>query len=221
MSGHRKVVKVRGVRAAPVSCLPARCSSGFPVCFQNGQQILVNDTLLKLSLKVSVYGHVFYVSFTAACCKYQYMWREVLIPYCFSTGWCSAGAGMLTNVFAVKYFHLSELHINKCLIAKKKTFDCCLWLHHKQNRCKWFFFLVLCAELQSLEKTVPSKPIYVLYFAILLSAQNPSSPCHSIMYSSLLDIFPAIFLSRPFVPSSINTVDQDLCFGTKGLVLCT
>lgn len=80
---------------------------------------------------------------------------------------------------------------------------------------------MLCAELQALEKTVPSKPIYILYFAILLSAQNASSPCHSITYSSLLDIFPAIFLSRLFVPSSINTVDQDLCFVTQGLVLCT
>lgn len=104
------------------------------------------------------------------------------------------------------------------LDSKQKISDCCLWLNHKQNRCKWFFFLVLCAELQALEKTVPSKPIYVLYFAILLSAQNP---CHSIMYSSLLDIFPAIFPSRLFVPSSINTVDQDLCFVTQGLVLCT
>lgn len=45
---------------------------------------------------------------------------EVFILYFFGTVLCSASTRMLTDVFATKYFHLGELHINKCLIANKK-----------------------------------------------------------------------------------------------------
>lgn len=96
------------------------CSSGFPVCFQNGHQVHVNNMLLKLPLKVSTYGHVYYVLLTAVCCKYQCMWRDEFIPVCFGTVLCATGARMLGNVFAMKYFHLGELRISKCMIVNKK-----------------------------------------------------------------------------------------------------
>lgn len=68
------------------------CSSGFP----NGQQRHVNDTSLKLPLKVSACGPVFYVLFTAACCKYQYkrsvytifLWYGVVFCWYKDARWC-------------------------------------------------------------------------------------------------------------------------------------
>lgn len=64
----------------------------------------------------------------------------------------------------------------------------------------------------------------MLCFAISLSAQTPSFPSHSVTDTSLCDIFLVIFLSRLFVPGSINTMDQDFFFFflvTQGLVLRT
>lgn len=120
------------------------CGSGFPVCFQNGPQIHVNDTSLKVPLKVSAYDHVFYVLFTAACCKYQYMWSELFIPHCFGTVLCSVGARMLADVFAIKYFHLSELHVNKCLIANKKYLTAFYDSIIKKQMQVVFLFSVVC-----------------------------------------------------------------------------
>lgn len=108
----------------------------------------------------------------------------------------------------IKYLFI-ELHINNCLVANKKYLTAAydFMAGSKWNRCKWVFILVLCAELQTSEETVLSKPFCIFVFCYFTLSENLSSPCHSITDNSLLDIFPAIFLRKRFVPSSINAVN--------------
>lgn len=97
-------------------------------------------------------------------------------------------------MFVIKYSHLIELRVNKCLIATKKY----LTAFVSKTDASDFFLLVLCAELHALENMASSNPIY-----ILLPFYSQHKPMVSMSFHHC-DIFLAIFLGRPFVPSSIK-----------------
>lgn len=86
------------------------------------------------------------------------MWKEGFISYCFCTALSSTGERMLFSMFVIKYSHLIELRVNKCLIATKKY----LTAFVSKTDASDFFLLVLCTELHALENTASSNPIYIL-----------------------------------------------------------
>lgn len=144
----------------------------------------------------------------------------LLFQHSVCTCWCKVACRCLCHKIFSSEWADENIH-QEVLDSKQKIPDCCLWLHHKQNRCKWLFFLGLCSELQTLEK-ISALQTYLhsvskYHFTLRIKLTISLSFHHG--YSSRLNIFPATFPSRLFVPSSINTVDMDLCSATQGLDL--